>query len=48
MIKGKKSEYETDWICGIDESCTEMGMVVVLAGAGRGHVVVALQKGWLD
>lgn len=44
MLKGKKSEYETSCICGIDESCTEMGMVAVPTVEGRKLALATTRK----
>lgn len=48
MLKDKKSEYETSWIYGIDESRTEMGMAFVFAGASSDNFMVVTQEGELD
>ena len=48
MLKGKKSEYETSWIYGIDELFVEIGMDAVSASAGCNHTMVVTKKDGLD
>ncbi len=48
MIKGKKSEYETSCVYGIDESRIEMVMAAVPTAEDCVHLVVDADQGRHD